>query len=158
MSEQENQITPASESQELQPAPTVPLEPEAEEDFCEARATYKELINKGKDALTTAMNIIDSSEHPRAVEVFSGLIRSISDINDKLVELQIKKQELRKGRIGQIGQRQIVPQIQGNITQNNFTFGSTQDILNAIKELDTKSIVEEENIDEIITIKSDDEE
>ena len=105
------------------------LSAQAEDDFEEARATYKELIDKGKRSLDIAMGILEGSEHPRAVEVFAGMLRTIADVNDKIIALHSAKQKIKKGL--------PAPQLpEGTtITQNNITVGSTQDILNAFKEL-----------------------
>ena len=109
--------------------PEVKLDSQTEDDFEEARATYKDLITKGKKALEVSMGILEGSEHPRAVEVFAGMLRTIADVNDKIINLQQVKASLKKGI-----PRPALPE-GTNITQNNITVGSTQDILNAFKEM-----------------------
>ena len=109
--------------------PEVKLDSQTEDDFEEARATYKDLITKGKKALEVSMGILEGSEHPRAVEVFAGMLRTIADVNDKIINLQQVKASLKKGI-----PRPSLPE-GTNITQNNITVGSTQDILNAFKEM-----------------------
>lgn len=107
----------------------IQLSEQTENDFEEARATYKELIDKGKRSLDIAMGILEGSEHPRAVEVFAGMLRTIADVNDKIIALHSAKQSMKKGLPGP-----SLPE-GTNITQNNITVGSTQDILNAFKEI-----------------------
>ena len=52
-------------------------------DYEYSRQTYYELIEKGKDALDLAIEIAQQSEHPRAIEVLSGMIKNVGDVNDK---------------------------------------------------------------------------
>ena len=117
------------ETEQGENLPEIKLDAQAEDDFEEARNTYKELIDKGKRALEVSMGILEGSEHPRAVEVFAGMLRTIADVNDKIVNLQQVKASMKKGI-----PRPPLPE-GTNITQNNITVGSTQDILNAFKEL-----------------------
>ena len=119
-------ILPVESAEKL---PEVKLDSQTEDDFEEARATYKELIDKGKRSLDIAMGILEGSEHPRAVEVFAGMLRTIADVNDKIIALHSAKQSMKKGLPGP-----SLPE-GTNITQNNITVGSTQDILNAFKEI-----------------------
>ena len=51
------------------------------------RQTYYDLINKGQNALDEMTSIASALEHPRAFEVVAGLIKTVSDTNDKLLDL-----------------------------------------------------------------------
>lgn len=108
------------------------------DDFEEARNTYKDLIEQGKNALIIATSILEGSEHPRAVEVFANLMKSVSDITDRMVELQKTKYEVRS-KIYDM-KRKTLQQIQqipdGTVLvqhQNNIVLNSTNDMLKAIK-------------------------
>lgn len=79
-------------------------------DYEYSRDTYYELIEKGKDALEDMVNVARESEHPRAFEVLSGMIKNISDVNDRLMDLNKKKKDL--------DQKEIVKQVENQ--QNNF--------------------------------------
>ena len=79
-------------------------------DYEYSRDTYYELIEKGKDALEDMINVARESEHPRAFEVLSGMIKNISDVNDRLMDLNKKNKEL--------NQKDTVKQIENQ--QNNF--------------------------------------
>ena len=79
-------------------------------DYEYSRDTYYELIEKGKDALEDMANVARESEHPRAFEVLSGMIKNISDVNDRLMDLNKKKKDL--------DQKEIVKQVENQ--QNNF--------------------------------------
>ena len=59
-----------------------------------SRDTLYELIEKGKDALENMIEVARESEHPRAYEVLSGLIKNVADVNDKLQDLNKKQKQL----------------------------------------------------------------
>lgn len=88
------------------------------DDFEYSRATYYELLEKGKESLMDMMEVARSSEHPRAYEVLSNLIKNMADVNDKLMELNKKKKDLDKKE----EQKQV-----GNTTNNLFV-GTTADL------------------------------
>ena len=94
-----------SDSQEQTTTPT-----QTTDDYEYSRETYYDLIEKGKDALEDMINVARESEHPRAFEVLSGMIKNISDVNDRLMDLNKKKKEL--------DQKDVVKQIENQ--QNNF--------------------------------------
>ena len=50
-------------------------------DYEYSRETYYELLEKGKDALDTMVEVARESEHPRAYEVLSGMIKNLVRIN-----------------------------------------------------------------------------
>ena len=85
-------------------------------DYEYSRDTYYELLEKGKDALDTMVEVARESEHPRAYEVLSGMIKNLSDVNDKLMDLNKKVKDL------QDDPKKIENQ------QNNIFLGSTADI------------------------------
>lgn len=86
-------------------------------DYDYSRETYYELIEKGKDALEDMINVARESEHPRAFEVLSGMIKNISDVNDRLMDLNKKKKELDR-------KDETVKQIENQ--QNNFYLSTSE--------------------------------
>ena len=82
-------------------------------DYDYSRETLYELIEKGKDALENMIEVARESEHPRAYEVLSGLIKNVSDTNDKLMDLNKKQQ--------QMYEKVEVKQVENQ--QNNFFLG-----------------------------------
>lgn len=95
-------------------------------DYDYSRETLYELIEKGKDALENMIEVARESEHPRAYEVLSGLIKNVSDTNDKLMDLN-KKQR-------QMDEKDEVKQVENQ--QNNYFLGSTTDIQKLLQEND----------------------
>lgn len=88
-------------------------------DFEYSRDTLYDLIEKGRDALEDMINVARESEHPRAFEVLSGLIKNVADVNDKLMDLNKKHKEVH-------AKEESAKQV-GNTTNNLFV-GSTTDL------------------------------
>lgn len=95
-------------------------------DYDYSRDTLYELIEKGKDALENMVEVARESEHPRAYEVLSGLIKNVSDTNDKLMDLN-KKQK-------QMNETEKPAQVENQ--QNNYYLGSTADLQKLLREDD----------------------
>lgn len=88
-------------------------------DYEYSRDTLFDLINKGRNALEDMIEVARESEHPRAFEVLSGLIKNVADVNDKLMDLNKKHKEFNK--------KEEKPAVGGNTTNNLFV-GSTTDL------------------------------
>ena len=54
-------------------------------DYDYSRETYYDLLEKGRESLADTIEVARHSEHPRAYEVLSGIIKNLSDVNDKLM-------------------------------------------------------------------------
>jgi curli biogenesis system outer membrane secretion channel CsgG len=65
-----------------------------ESDYDKTRANLLELLSKGQQALTHALDVAKSSEHPRAFEVVGNLMKQVADINTQLMDLHQQKQKL----------------------------------------------------------------
>ena len=92
-----------------------PEEKNVDNDYKYSRDTYYELVEKGKQSLELMIEVARESEHPRAFEVLSGMIKNISDVNDRLMDLNKKKKDLdRKEEIKNIAK-----------TTNTLFVGST---------------------------------
>jgi len=88
-------------------------------DYEYSRETLFDLINKGRDALEDMIQVARESEHPRAFEVLSGLIKNVADVNDKLMDLNKKHKDINAK------EKPLLPQGQ---TTNNLFVGSTTDL------------------------------
>jgi|TARA_R100000005_G_C4989771_1_gene197380 hypothetical protein len=96
-------------------------------DYEYSRQTYYELIEKGKDALDLAIEIAQQSEHPRAIEVLSGMIKNVGDVNDKLMDLNKKNKDINKSDI---------PMKAEGTTNNNLFIGSTTDLQRMLQDVE----------------------
>ena len=100
-----------------------PEEKNVDNDYKYSRDTYYELVEKGKQSLELMIEVARESEHPRAFEVLSGMIKNISDVNDRLMDLNKKKKDLdRKEEIKNIAN-----------TTNNLFVGSTAELQKLLK-------------------------
>jgi len=87
-------------------------------DYDYSRSTYYELIEKGKESLDLMIEVARESEHPRAFEVLAGMVKNISDVNDRLMDLNKKQKEMKAPGKNEAKQ----------ITNNNVFLGSTTDL------------------------------
>ena len=94
-------------------------------DYEYSRDTYYDLIERGRESLELMIEVARESEHPRAFEVLSGMIKNISDVNDKLMDLNKKNKEI----------KQEPKQLENKGTTNNNVFiGSTTDLQRILRD------------------------
>ena len=92
-----------------------------DDDYEFSRDTYYDLIEKGKEGLRDMMQVAASTEHPRAYEVLGSLIKQISDVNDRLMDLNKKRKEIKK-------KDDDVKALAGGAVTNNLFVGSTTEL------------------------------
>lgn len=107
-------------------------------DYEKSRDTYYDLIDKGKDALELMMEVARESEHPRAFEVLSGLMKNIADVNDKVMDLNKKHKDINK--------EEPTKQIESQTTNNMF-IGSTADLQKMLQQANKPTEVKDNVID-----------
>jgi len=93
---------------------------EVEDDYDYARKNLRDLIDSGMGDLNTVMDIARQSESPRAFEVATNLMKTLTDTNKDLLELAKKKKELTQEKNTQ------------NVTNALFV-GSTADLQKLIQ-------------------------
>ncbi|MDO7613277.1 MAG: hypothetical protein MUQ75_03495 [Crocinitomicaceae bacterium] len=91
-------------------------------DYEYSRDTYYELIQKGKNSLDLMIEVARESEHPRAFEVLATMIKNVSDVNDRLMDLNKKNRDINLKDQPNKQQAQIENQ------QNNIFLGSTAEL------------------------------
>ena len=92
---------------------------EINDDYDFARARYYNLAEKSDEAIDLMLDLARESEHPRAFEVLSTMIKQNAEVADRLMELQKKRKEVRL-----VDQKENPQQL----TQNNVYVGSTTDL------------------------------
>ena len=65
-------------------------------DFQYTRENLYNIIERGSDALNTLVDVANQSQHPRAFEVVGQLVKTLSDTNKDLLELQKKVKVIKK--------------------------------------------------------------
>ena len=67
-----------------------------EKDIEYARENLYHLAERGRDALDGILELANQSQHPRAFEVVGQLVKTLSDTNKDLLELQKKVKVIKK--------------------------------------------------------------
>ena len=63
-------------------------------DFKYARENLYNIIERGSDALNTLVDVANQSQHPRAYEVVGQLIKTLTDTNERIVDIQKKAKDI----------------------------------------------------------------
>ena len=103
----------------------VPEDTSPETDFEFARKNMRELLEKGSKAVDKILLVADATDHPRAYEVASNMIKQLGDMNKDLLALQKARKELSP---------EAVTQPTVNVDKAVFV-GSTADLIKQIKQL-----------------------
>ena len=84
----------------IEEIPTEPSSPvssdDIDTDYQYARENLYNVIERGSDALNTLVEIANQSESPRAFEIVGTLIKTLSDANKDLLEVQSKVKKLKE--------------------------------------------------------------
>ena len=93
--EHNQEILPPVKKQEVAVAP-VPTEDQEDQknDYVLARKTFRELIDKGNNAIEGIADLAKESESPRAYEVMATLMKTVADTTKDLFDLQKRKKDL----------------------------------------------------------------
>lgn len=100
-------------------------------DYEKTRSNLHSLLEQGKQALDAALSVARQSEHPRAFEVVSGLMKDLADINGKLLDLHKKKQAIETNSSSNTGKSSDG----NNVTNNSIFVGSTSELSKMLNDL-----------------------
>lgn len=117
---------------ETEPNPIVEIpkvkQEDPQKDYEYTRGQLYDLIEKGQEAVQGALEVAQESGHPRAYEVAVNAMKQVSDMTDKLIDLQKKMKDLDAPIKGS-----------GPTTVNNTMFvGSTADLQKMLKDMGKK--------------------
>lgn len=107
------------------------------QDFGEVRKNMKELISTGFDAIDGMMKVANASDSPRAYEVVSILLKTMTEMNSELISIHEKANKAEPQKNKNIN----------NTTNNSIFVGSTKDLQNIINQ--SRSQLKTLNNDEI---------
>lgn len=111
----------------VSPKPLVPRPPEGPEDididYKYSRENFYNLIERGQDAITGILDLAKESEHPRTYEVAGQLIKTVSEVTERLADLQQKMQQLKE-----------VPDKGPKNVTNALFIGSTKELQSLLKD------------------------
>ena len=111
-----------------------------QKDYELAQSNYKELLGSGTIALESALKVATESDSPRAFEVVAILLKTMSDLNNNMLDIHKKAKDTTSQKV------------QVNQTNNSVFVGSTKDLQNLLnKDRSTEKIIEAEivNKDEL---------
>lgn len=69
---------------------------ESDIDYNYSRENFYNLIERGQDAITGILDLAKESEHPRTYEVAGQLIKTVSEVTERLIDLQEKMRKLKE--------------------------------------------------------------
>jgi hypothetical protein len=106
---------------------------DTEKDVEYSREKMKELIDQSSEAINQMMALASESEHPRAFEVLSNMIKDASNMTQDLVKLQKVRKDITQEK-----------ESASTKTTNNALFvGSTAELQKFLKDKDIKNVTEE---------------
>jgi len=108
-----------------------------DEDLDLVRTTLRTLLMQGEEGLMLAQRVAEESEHPRAIEVLTGMIKQQSENAFKLIEMHKKNKEIRADQSGQ-------QQLGGPVTNNNLIVSDTSEFLKKLEALDDVIDIEDD--------------
>jgi len=113
------------------PAKEVRVKPKEDSDVVNdyeySRAQLYNLVEKGQEAIQGALEVAQSSDHPRAYEVAGNLIKHVADITEKLLDNQKKLKDIEEEK-SQKGPT--------NVTNAMFV-GSTSELQKMLKKMNS---------------------
>ena len=95
----------------------------ADVDYKYSRENFYNLVERGQDAIDGILEVAKEGEHPRAYEVVGQLIKNVSEVTEKLVDLQEKMKKL----------KEVPDNAHKNVTNALFV-GSTKELQNLLKD------------------------
>lgn len=120
--------TNSNETSELVSELDVILDSDLEDlkkDYQYSRGQLYNLIQKGQKAIDGILDVASQSDHPRAYEVAFQGIKNVSELAEKLMEVQKKMKDIEEDK----------PSIKGPSTVNNTMFvGSTAELQKFLKQ------------------------
>jgi|TARA_Y100001973_G_C5048430_1_gene256380 hypothetical protein len=99
-------------------------EDKVDKDYVTVRKNLYELIEKGKSAVDGILQVADAGDAPRAYEVVSQLLKTVSDMNKDVLHVHKEMKSIKEDNLNLT---------QKNTTNNTIYVGSTselQDLIN----------------------------
>ena len=112
----------------IEPKPVAVRAPQATSaevdiDYNYSGENFYNLIEKGSDAIDGILEVAKESDHPRAFEVAGQLIKTVSEVTERLADLQEKMKKLKE-----------VPDHGPKSVTNALFVGSTHELQKMIKD------------------------
>ena len=111
-----------------------------DEDLDLVRDTLRGLVLDGANNLELAKRVAEESEHPRAIEVLTGMIKQTADNAHALLDMHKRNQDIN------VTQAKGQPDEQKSLTQNVFV-GSTAELQKMLRG-DNEKVIEHDGSNE----------
>ena len=108
---------------------------DTEKDVEYTRGKMKELIDQSSEAINQMMALASESEHPRAFEVLSNMIKDASQMTQDLVKLQKTRKDITQ-------EKDVTSQ--SNTSNNAIFVGSTTQLQKFLKQQNTEKLIDAE--------------
>ena len=108
----------------------VPTDDKMDKDYEYARSNFYNVIESGTEALEQMLEVAKASEHPRAYEVVSTIMKTLVDANKDLVKMSTDKLKVES--------ESNVDSAKGVTTNNNLFVGSTNELQQLLKDMKEK--------------------
>lgn len=105
-----------------------PVDDKVDRDYDYARTNFYNIIETGTEALEQMLDVAKASEHPRAYEVVSTIMKTLVDANKDLVSMSTKKQE----------SEEVKNPTENGVQNNNLFVGSTAELQQLLKDMRSK--------------------
>lgn len=105
-----------------QVSPVMDMSQDIDSDYAYQRQNFYNLVERGNDAIEGILELAKESEHPRTYEVAGNLIKQVSEVTEKLGDLQEKMRKLKE-----------VPNNAPKNVTNALFVGSTAELQKMIK-------------------------
>jgi len=99
----------------------------SDDDFDYARENLYSVIERGTEAMEEMLDVAKQSNHPRAFEVVSTIMKTLLDANKDLVEMSDNKKKQK--------QEENAPRQAEKIENNVHFHGTTEDLRKMVEEL-----------------------
>ena len=123
------------------PKELMTVDNKSDKDFSDVRNNLIELIDTGKVAIEGILNVAENGDQPRAYEVVSQMLKTVSELNNDLLGIHQKAKDVQKDN----------NKYTQNTTNNSIFVGSSSELLDMLNEgrSRNKSLQNDaENIDE----------
>lgn len=104
------------------------VDDKVDRDYDYARTNFYNIIETGTEALEQMLDVAKASEHPRAYEVVSTIMKTLVDANKDLVSMSTKKQE----------SEEVKNPTKNGVQNNNLFVGSTAELQQLLKDMRSK--------------------
>ncbi|CAB4133478.1 small terminase protein [uncultured Caudovirales phage] len=84
------------EKKQLPATQQLNLEDDLTDAYNQSKDNLQDIIDQGKEAMDEILQIAKAGQHPRAFEVFGGILKNVVDANKELIAMQKQMREMDK--------------------------------------------------------------